>query len=254
MSLTRLKSPTANLALTVAFAAVLVSVVAVEIHPLGLVQGGEPLALEGEASASGNTASFALRGGAEGECYDITVRAAYAGGDQAASELRIVALRDDWAMDDGSAGMAGLHAFVMRLGHDETVVATAGDAPGVIDVDWLIGVMRDAQSLVAGELSRRYDLPLPSIPGIVATALCDLAVERLYRRGVPEYAKEKASIARKLMERVGRGDMPLPGVTGRIVQTQASDGGSTVLHDDLGGVSGLADYASGAAFLQDGSR
>ena len=246
----KLKAPATTITQAFAFAAPLASVAAVDIAAAGLVLGGAPLSVEGVPTLSGNTVSLVLRGGAEGETYDVQIRVAYAGGGEAASDVQIVVLRDAWTMDDGAPGMVGLHGLIDRFGFAEMVNATS-DGRGSIDVDWLIGAMRDAQSLVAAELSRSYDLPLPSLPGIIATALCDLAIERLHRRAAPDTVALNAKVARAQLERVGKGVLSLPGISGRVAQTQASDGGAAVLHDDLGGVAGFDRYASGDVFRRD---
>lgn len=243
MSSPKLLSPITPTMVALAFGQVVTAVSAVLVQPHGLVQGGAPLAGLG-VPAGGVAVGLTLTGGADGERYDIAVTATHAGGAASEITLQAICIDPEWTMDDGSPGMVDLHAFVDRFGVENTIAATS-DGGGVINRRSLIAALRDAQARAFAELARRYTLPPAFMPAVVTAAIYDIAAERMYAREVPDHVALAARVARGDLQRMGSGDLPLPGLAGVIAPGGGSEGGFAIHPGDTSFVGGLGDYVRG---------
>jgi phage gp36-like protein len=202
-----IKHVTSPFVVPLTFAAAVASV-SVAATSQALVPGGAPLSFA--TTISGSVVTLTANGGTDGERYTVTVRAVRAGGEDE-RELTLFVLNKDWTMPDGSAGWLDLQEFVARFGLEETIAATDDSGDGTIDRAFLIAKLIDAQAEVeANVAAAQYVLPLAVVPAILKTAIADLARSRLYRRGVPDEVAENAKVQRRLLERIARGDLPLP--------------------------------------------
>lgn len=164
-----------------------------------------------QASAEIVTGSVVVvaSGGLDGERYLITVRAQLANGELVERELDLAIVDGRWAMPDGGAPYLSIAEFVGRFGFDETVRMTDGEGAGRIDRALLIGALADAQAIADSYLGVRYQVPLSTVPPVVAMIVADLARARLYPRGAPEGIAEAAKLAEARLKSIQAGGMNL---------------------------------------------
>lgn len=231
-----LKDLVSPLQVVLNFDGAVTGVAAVLVQPQGLVLGGAPLTAA--SSFSGNAVTLTLTGGAEGERYTLTPRV-HLGATDAEQELAVAVLAKAWAMPDGSAAWLDIHEFVNRFGFDETLSAT-DNGDGLIDRAFLVAKLQDAQAEAEANIAARYALPLATVPGIIKTAISDLARARLYRRGVPDEVAENAKMQRRLLERIASGALPLPLYSGEAAESATGD--APILFHTSSAASGLEGY------------
>jgi phage gp36-like protein len=218
-----LLDPTTGQSVTLGFTAAVTALGPVTVQPHGLVPGAKGITAT-PTLVSGQV-SLALAGGSDGERYDVSVRATLAAGAVGEREISIVAITSSWIMPDGSNGWLSLTGFIERFGLEETIIATDREGSRTIDRAYLIGAMRDAQAECEAFVAAHYALPLSAVPGLLQTAVADLARVRLYPRGVPDGVAAAATAQRRILERISTGGLPLPGVGGTAPATSAGDDG-----------------------------
>ncbi len=218
-----LLDPAVSQSVTLAFTAPVTALGAVTIQPHGLIPGARGVTAV-PTLASGQV-SLALTGGSDGERYDVSVRATLATGAVGEREINIAAINPGWAMMDGSIGWLSLTGFIERFGLEETIIATDRDGSRTIDRAYLIGALRDAQAECEAFVAGRYALPLSTVPGLLQTAVADLARARLYPRGSPDGVTNAAAAQRRILERISQGAIPLPGVGGIAPTASAGEDG-----------------------------
>lgn len=249
MSNLRIVSPRTPLVVDLVFADAVASADAVTIQPRALVRGGAPLAGSGELASGVGRVAVTLEGGADGEQYDVSVRADLVGGGVAELGFQVICIDPDWQMPDGSPGLLSIISFVEGFGIDEVLIAARAPGTDVIDRVWLVSALRDAQARAMAEVARRYALPLAFTPDILKTAISDIAAERLYRRGTPpDHVAAAAKVARGDLQRIGTGDLPLAGLAGLIASTGGSEGGFSIHPGDTSFLGGLGDYVRGTDY------
>lgn len=215
--------PASSQLVTLGFAAPATGVGTVTVQALGLVPGGASLTATSALSAG--QVILTLGGGTNGERYDVSVRATLATSDMGERQIHVAAIVPDWTMPDGSAGWLTVTGFVERFGLDETIIATDRDGSRMIDSLYLIGALRDAQAEAEAFVAGRYALPLSAVPGLLQTAVADLARARLYPRGAPEGVTNAAAAQRRILDRIAAGAIPLPGVGGTAPIASMGDDG-----------------------------
>lgn len=246
MSALRIVSPSTPLLVDLVFAGALASAGTVTIQSRQMVRGGAPLAGSGELASGVGAVRVTLTGGADGEQYDVSVRADLAAGGVAEIEFAVICIDPHWQMADGSPGLVSIISFAEGFGIDELMTAATAPGSQVIDRVWLVGALRDAQARAMAEVARRYALPLAFTPDILKTAISDIAAERLYRRGTPpDHISAAAKVARGDLQRIGSGDLPLAGLAGLIASSGGSEGGFSIHPGDTSFLSGLGDYVRG---------
>lgn len=222
------KDPAEDLLEALSFSSAAISVNSIVVAPLGLVAGAAPMTAVGVVQSGGIWVT--LSGGTDGERYSVTVRANFALGGPGERSFEVVAIDPDWTMPDGSIGWLSVIEFVDRYGFEETVIATDARSSGTIDRRFLIGALRDAQAEAETNLAGLYALPLNLTPGVLKTAVADIARIRLYPRGAPDGVVEAAKAQRRLLERVASGALTLPGVAGVAAQAAPTSDAPTAFH------------------------
>jgi phage gp36-like protein len=100
-----------------------------------------------------------------------------------------------------------------RFGATELAQRTDRTNGTVIDTLVLGRALSDADSEIDGYLATRYNLPLPSTPGVINRLACDIARYRLYDDGVPETVRVRYQDAVSLLKRLSSGEVQLAGIT-----------------------------------------
>ncbi|MCB6182316.1 DUF1320 domain-containing protein [Leeia sp. TBRC 13508] len=97
--------------------------------------------------------------------------------------------------------------MVNRFGSDEIVVLTDRARLGLIDAGVLAAAITTASQEIDTYLSRRYPLPLSSVPGILTGICCDIARYRLVGTSVneTEAIRDRYKDAVRLLERISNG-------------------------------------------------
>lgn len=208
-----IKQPAEELRRAVPFdtTAAIASITSVAAAKRNLVAGSANLILAGALTAGMLFVTFS--GGTDGEHYLITARVADADGQDLEAELEVAVIDGTWTMPDGGDGYLSIAQFVGLVGLEETVRLTDTAGNGRIDRALLINALAAEQSLADAWLGRRYTVPLAApAPAIVKTAIGDKARVRLYSQGAPENLVTAAKEAQKLLEQIGAGKLPLPGL------------------------------------------
>lgn len=203
--ITRIKQPADVARLQPAFGGVATAVQSVGTERRGSAGGTLVATAHIEAGAVIVIAS----GGVDGERYLITVRAELADGTVQEQELDLAVIDGAWAMPDGGTPYLSIADFVGRFGFDETVRMTDGEGAGRIDRALLTSALADAQAVADAYLAVRYQVPLASVPPIVAMTVADLARARLYPRGAPEGIAEAAKLAEQRLKSIQAGNISL---------------------------------------------
>ena len=184
------------------------TVLSIAVAPRGLVPGASALTAV-EVTGAGAAAVW-LAGGGDGERYLVTVRVQDAAGETLESEVEVAVIEAAWALPDGGAPWLSIVDFVKRVGLDEVTRMTDASGAGRVDRDLLTAALADAQTIAEPFLAGRYALPLAAVPPLVALVVADLARERLYPNTAPDGVARAATAARKTLERVQDGSLPLP--------------------------------------------
>lgn len=204
------------------------------ITPRGLVAQVTQLSVT--EILTGNALTFQIFGGTDGECYLITVKAEVTGGERRETEFQVWVIDATWQMPDGGAAMVTISEFVQRYGIDETVRMTDTRGDGRIDRDRIVTALVDAQALAEAHIGQRYALPLPTVPVLIKSFICDIARSRLYAGEAPEGIAGAAKSAIRSLERIQSGQMAIPGQTAATAPSETpvlSAGGGRLYPDGL---------------------
>lgn len=232
----RLKSPLVDLALPLTFASAVASV-DVDVTPRAGAAAGS-IAWVAVVGGGGFVVTLTLGGGIDGAIYDVVLTAQLVGGGAEDERFEVAVLAPGWTMPDGADGMIDLHEFVEGYGVAETLTATDATGRGMIDRDYLVKALIDAQAEVEANVSMRYRLPIAPVPSILKTAVADLAKARLYPRGAPQEIADAAKVQRRILERIAEGKLAVPGAAGSVEPEPSGAGviggsGSRAYPDDL---------------------
>ncbi|HEX8224475.1 MAG TPA: phage protein Gp36 family protein [Allosphingosinicella sp.] len=189
-------------------AAAIVAIIDVTAASRGLVAGSAPIVAAGSLTAG--ALFIHVSGGTDGERYLITAQVEDAAGETREGELELVVLDGAWTTPDGGAPYLSIAEFVAKCGLEETVRMTDVDGSGRIDRGLLVGALGDAQAVADAFISAVYAVPLAEVPQIVKVAIADMARARLYPRGAPEGIDGARKAALALLERISKGQLPLP--------------------------------------------
>jgi phage gp36-like protein len=102
--------------------------------------------------------------------------------------------------------------LAVRYGQDRLVDLTDRDGDGLADDPMIAQALSDADAEIDGYLAARYQLPLPTVPAILARIAGDIAIYRLLslrRTGDIEDARRRYEDARRLLEAISRGAVSL---------------------------------------------
>ncbi|HYD12731.1 MAG TPA: phage protein Gp36 family protein [Allosphingosinicella sp.] len=206
------KQPAELLKKAVAFdtAAAIASIIDVSAAKRGLVVGSAGLVVAGELVAG--MLFVSMSGGTDGEHYLVTARAEDADGQELEGEIELAVIDGAWVMPDGGDGYISIKEFVDHFGIKEVVLMTDAAGDGRIDRDYLITALAAVQALADAWISNRYQVPLADAPAVVKVAIADMARARLYPRGAPEGVDGNAKAAQRILEQIGSGKLPLPGL------------------------------------------
>lgn len=186
------------------------AVLATTVTARGLVPGAA--ALIAQASLAAGLATLSLSGGGDGERYLVTIRVRDTQAAELESEIEVAVVEASWSLPDGGVPYLSITDFVKRFTLEEVVRMTDATGAGRIDRELLTGALADAQAIADFHIGARYQVPLATVPPIVATAIGDIARARLYPRGAPEGVADAAKAATRLLERVQSGAAPLAGL------------------------------------------
>lgn len=106
-----------------------------------------------------------------------------------------------------------------RFGADELVARTDRNATGTVDGTVLARALADAGAEIDGYLAARYQLPLPTIPPMLARIACDIARYRLWEDLASDEVRRRYEDARRLLEAISRGTVSL-GLPANLPQDQ----------------------------------
>lgn len=225
-----IKDPATPLITTLGFGSAVSAIAAIVVTPKGLVPGGAALSAAGVIA--GNIVTLTLGAGSDGEHYDVTLRVTDVSNAVIARDIAIVVIDPLWSMADGSAGWLSIAEFAAKFGIEEVIAATDADQSGLIDRNYLIGALRDAQAEVQLNLAGRYLLPLSVVPDVIKAAIADLCAVRLYHRQVPDSVADAAKAQRATLKRIADGAVTLPGVAGVNAQAALVTSDPVVFYSD----------------------
>lgn len=206
----KIKQPFETLRIALAFGQPIGSVSAVIITPRGLVTGGPALTALAPAIV-GSEVRLDLLGGADGERYLITVRAAAAAGDLIEREAEVAVLDLAWAVPDVSTVYLSATGFVDRHGLDNTIRLTDTEGSGRIDAARLGRALADASAEAESYLAGRFQTPLTQPSALIEGIVFDLALARLWIGEPPESVATRAEAAAARLRDIAKGLIVLPG-------------------------------------------
>lgn len=99
-----------------------------------------------------------------------------------------------------------------RYGADRLTQLTDRDGDGIGDDPMVNRAIADAEAEIDGYLAARYQLPLPTVPPLLARMACDIAIYRLMSlraMGDIDDARRRYEDARRLLEAIGKGAVSL---------------------------------------------
>lgn len=99
--------------------------------------------------------------------------------------------------------------MIDRFAEEELVQLTDRQDTGVIDVAVLNLALADADAEIEGYLVGRYQLPLASVPPILAHIACDLARYHLYDDHATDHVRQRYEDARNLLQNIAKGNVQL---------------------------------------------
>lgn len=95
--------------------------------------------------------------------------------------------------------------LIARFGEEELIQLT--DRAGAHAVDSAIAqrALDDASAEMDGYLAVRYQLPLPTVPTLLARIACDVARYRLWEDHASDEVRRRYEDARRLLEAIAKG-------------------------------------------------
>ncbi len=111
---------------------------------------------------------------------------------------------------------ATLQDLVDRYGEDELIQLTDDAGAGTVDVARVDRALADATNEINGYLSTNYQIPLTTVPDLVALWCVNIARYRLWSRRdlVPELVSQLYRDALKQLDAAAAGRINLPGAAG----------------------------------------
>lgn len=207
------KQPSETKQISVAFGVALSAVVSVVITSRGLVSGSAAVTASGQAVA-GSAVTLLLAGGANGERYQVTVRASTAAGETRERDAELAVIDLAWETPAAGTYLSPV-ALIERAGVDIVTRLTDEDGLGRIDAARLAGALADAAAEIDGHVSARYALPISTPWPLLATIAFDLAMARLWqsRGDAPDGITAAAATARGQLKMIADGRIAAPAGT-----------------------------------------
>lgn len=125
---------------------------------------------------------------------------------------------------------AALADLLDRAGDAEIRQIADRDRDDVIDTDVVDAALADADNIIDGYLSTKYDTPLAEVPDLVRTWATVIARYILHRNGAPEHVADDHKAAIAALKDVSRGLIAVPIATGGSVAP--ASGGVQGSHPD----------------------
>lgn len=125
-----------------------------------------------------------------------------------------------------------------RFGVDELTQLTDRVGAGVPDAAIVARALADADAEIDGYLASRYDLPLTTVPPVLARIACDIARYRLWEDRASEEVRLRYEDARRMLESIARGQVSLglPAANAAPALAEVSLGNARVMtRDGTGG-------------------
>lgn len=99
--------------------------------------------------------------------------------------------------------------LIARFGEAELIQLT--DRAGAHAVDGAIAqrALDDAAAEIDGYLASRYQLPLPTVPPLLARIACDIARYLLWEDRASDEVRRRYEDARRMLEAIGKGAVSL---------------------------------------------
>lgn len=105
---------------------------------------------------------------------------------------------------------ATLTDLIERAGEAEIRQLSDRDRDGVADPGVIEAALQDADNLINGYVSTKYDMPLPSVPDLLTTWAVSIARYYLHRNGASEHIVRDYDKAVAALKDVGAGKLSLP--------------------------------------------
>ena len=118
-----------------------------------------------------------------------------------------------------------------RAGASEIYQIADRDRDGVLDQPVIDKALLDADNLIDGYVSAKYDVPLASVPALVNTWAVSIARYILHRNGAPDNVAQDYKDAIAALKDVSSGRIKLPVAAGADPLT-TSDGTVMASHPD----------------------
>lgn len=104
---------------------------------------------------------------------------------------------------------ATLDDLTSRFGEDEILQLTDTDRSGAPDPATVERAQADADAEIDAALIARYALPMSPVPKLLQRIACDLMRESFYTSAMPDVVKDRATVSRRLLASISRGDIRL---------------------------------------------
>lgn len=104
---------------------------------------------------------------------------------------------------------ATLADLIARFGEEEITQRTDRVNAGTPDAAIAARALDDASAEIDGYLATRYQLPLPTVPAMLARIACDIARYRLWEDLASPEVRQRYEDARRLLESISRGVVSL---------------------------------------------
>lgn len=109
---------------------------------------------------------------------------------------------------------ATLEDLIERASEAEIRQIADRDRDGVPDPDVIESALQDADNLINGYVSTKYDLPLPTVPDLILTWAVSIARYFLHYNGAPDHVTRDFDWAEAKLKDIANGKMALPSSSG----------------------------------------
>jgi phage gp36-like protein len=131
---------------------------------------------------------------------------------------------------------ATVQDLIDRYGRDELTQLTDRDGDGAIDSATVERAIADAAAEIDGHLGGRYPAPLDPAPPVLTRVACDIARYLLWGERAGESLRQRYEDARRLLERIGSGQVNLGVAPPAASNTVQFNGGDHVWGRNKGGL------------------
>ncbi|WP_157831920.1 gp436 family protein [Thalassospira marina] len=98
-----------------------------------------------------------------------------------------------------------------RIGADQLTRLADRDGDGVADTGVIEAAIAEADGVIDGYLTGRYELPLSNPPALLTSIACDLILYALHPWGAPEEVRNRRNDAIKMLQSIADGKVVLDG-------------------------------------------